>query len=69
MTVGVVYPWPCSGLPWCVMYTADLDHTIVFTSDARVELRLKYGTVWREQTVSPLRILEGQHVRVTQREP
>lgn len=67
MTIGVVEPWPLVGLPWIVMFTADIDQQLYFPAEARVEVRLKYGTVWRECTQSPLKILQGQHVRVTQR--
>lgn len=69
MTIGTPVLWPL-GRDWPVEFTADKDLTVFLPPAARLELRLKYGTVWREQT--PPRegdyvVLAGQHVRISQR--
>jgi hypothetical protein len=70
MTVSVPIVWPL-GAAWPVEFTADKDLTLFAPPPARIDLRLKYGSVWREQAVPPDRayiVLAGQHVRISQRE-
>jgi len=70
MSVGVPWVWPL-GHDWPVCFTADKDMCVNIPAVGKVELRLKYGSVWRELSYPPdgdYLVYIGQHVRISQRE-
>lgn len=69
MTVATPIVWPL-GAAWPVEFTATKDLVVFLSRDGKLELRLKYGTIWREQGLPPdgdYLVLAGQHVRISQR--
>lgn len=51
-----------------IEFTTRRDITIMGPQAVKVEVRLPTGTIWREQ-VLPVKVVAGQHVRLTQRNP
>lgn len=68
-TIATPVVWPL-GSDWPVEFTADKDLVLFLARAGKLELRLKYGTIWREQTPpadGDYLVLAGQHVRISQR--